>query len=517
MLGSVINNAQFAIAPSDGYTFPLNGTSYPIMGKLYVPVGLSASQVDVVVLFHGTLTEGGKPTIGQAASDMLDRFIDTNITDLNIRDKIIFSVAYPQDHISNTRQFNLSGVGTETGSFLMGDNLPYARAAVGWVKNNLNGYIAAQGGSKTIGDVYLFGHSQGGKLVSKINTLDSGIAGVIANAPGPIQFDQTCTTAGGTSCNKVATIYGNPSAPGPSDEGYYRVKCTSSGGEVLCSNAAQLTIQEVNISIITNITSAVSVIEGQSAAFTFECEGLSSINTEVSYQWEIKRTSDTSFSPIGSGHNNSIDTERIYVLRALDNQTDNGAVIRCKMTAPDVPGQVYTNECTLTVVRRFTYFADQATKVVTIGDRLSISLNPAFTGGTPAYSWEENGVYMGETGEVLVIPNIDASYNGKTYRCLITLIGCTQHEFSRNNTVFTNTVSGPTYTAPITISTTVAPSMPVFYSNETSKTGAAIGTVICIPKPADYTASGASTGDDAHRWGCARSGTAYPGAFKFFI
>ena len=39
--------------------------------------------------------------------------------------------------------------------------------------------LQAQGGTKTINDVYLFGHSQGGKLVAKINTLDTGIAGVI--------------------------------------------------------------------------------------------------------------------------------------------------------------------------------------------------------------------------------------------------------------------------------------------------------------------------------------------------
>ena len=91
----------------------------------------------------------------------------------------------------------------------MGDNLAYARAAVGWVKNSLDAYIAAQGGSKTIDDVYLFGHSQGGKLVSKINTLDTGIAGVVANAPGPIQFDQTCTAnPGNYSCSKVSAIYG---------------------------------------------------------------------------------------------------------------------------------------------------------------------------------------------------------------------------------------------------------------------------------------------------------------------
>ena len=97
----------------------------------------------------------------------------------------------------------------------MGDNLPYARAAVGWVQNSLNAYIASQGGTKTINDVYLFGHSQGGKLVAKINTLDTGIAGVISNAPGPIQFDQTCSTASNNyTCDKVAAIHGAPGGIG---------------------------------------------------------------------------------------------------------------------------------------------------------------------------------------------------------------------------------------------------------------------------------------------------------------
>lgn len=216
--GNTIANVEFAIAPSDGQTHTIGNTSYPVMGKLYVPTGLSASQVDVVVLFHGTLLQGGSSTIAEAASDMLERFVGTdttsaNYTNLNVRDKIIFSVAYPQDHIAQDRQFDLAGVGTEQADFLIGDNLPYARAAVGWVKDSLNGYISAQGGTKTIGDVYLFGHSQGGKLVSKINTLDTGIAGVIADAPGPIQFDQTCTAQpGNISCSKVSAIHGAPGA-----------------------------------------------------------------------------------------------------------------------------------------------------------------------------------------------------------------------------------------------------------------------------------------------------------------
>ena len=202
-----INNSQFTIVPSDGETHTVDSTSYPVMGSLYVPTGITSTSIDVVVAFHGTVTEGGSSTIADAAANTLTQLI--NSSNLNIRDKIIFSAAYPQDHISATRQYNLSGVGTETSTFLMGDNIVYTRAAVGWVKNSLNAYIAAQGGSKTIKDVYLFGHSQGGALVTKMNTLETGITGVVANSPGPIQFDQTCAAQpGGTSCSKVAAIYG---------------------------------------------------------------------------------------------------------------------------------------------------------------------------------------------------------------------------------------------------------------------------------------------------------------------
>ena len=204
-----ITNTQLTIVPTDGETHSIGSTSYPVMGKLYVPTGLAPSSIDVVVVFHGTVDESSSDTIQDASNTALTQFLDQN--NLNIRDKIIFSAAYPQDHISNTRQYNLDGVGTETSTFLMGDNLPYVRAAIGWVKNSLNSYMSANSISKTIGDVYLFGHSQGGALVTKVNTLDTGITRVIANAPGPIQFDETCTNSSAsssTSCQKIVSIYG---------------------------------------------------------------------------------------------------------------------------------------------------------------------------------------------------------------------------------------------------------------------------------------------------------------------
>ena len=135
-----ITNEQYVIVPADGETHTIDGTSYPVMGKLYVPTGLAASSIDVVVVFHGTVTDDGVTTIQDASETSLTQFIDSS--GVNVRDKIVFSVAYPQDHISNTLQYNLTGVGEEQSDFLMGDNLPYARAAVGWVKNSLDAYIA---------------------------------------------------------------------------------------------------------------------------------------------------------------------------------------------------------------------------------------------------------------------------------------------------------------------------------------------------------------------------------------
>ena len=207
-------NKQITLTPSDGQTYTVGATSYPVMGKLYVPTSLTTNSIDVVVVFHGTLSDTGTQTIAEASEYSLNVFLDQN--NLNVRDKIIFSAAYPQDNISQARQYGLTGVGTEQADFLMGDNLPYAQAAVRWVQNSLNGFMAANSISKTIGNVYLFGHSQGGKLVTKMNTTETGIAGVIANAPGPIQFDQTCAGGGSTSisCTKISAIHGPSTGDG---------------------------------------------------------------------------------------------------------------------------------------------------------------------------------------------------------------------------------------------------------------------------------------------------------------
>lgn len=293
-----------------------------------------------------------------------------------------------------------------------------------------------------------------------------------------------------------------------SNSGFYRVKITSFGGQIAYSNVARLLVELVNITLTRDIPTNISILEGVESAYTFQCLAVSSINTDVSYQWQIKRVGDLDFSDIGTGFNNSVDTDSTYVIRALDTVVDNNAIIRCKINAVDVPGDIYTTQCNVTVIRRFTYFADVATKRVTIGSTLTLDLNPSFTGGNPSYMWQENGVDLGETQDVLVIPNIDSSYNGRVYRCRVTLDSCTQHQYSRNNVVSTVSVTPPSeFTLSITISTVTNPSLPLYYSNETAKTGAAIGTVICIPKPAGYIEDVSAVTDDIDRWRCSRTGT----------
>jgi len=218
---TAITSQTFQIVPSNGHVWTIDGTTYPVMGAIYVPTSLTGS-VDLVVAFHGTLPDDDpdpaavatQAGIGEQALAFLNNvLIDQN--KLNLRDKIVFSAAIPQDHISKVRQYNLDGVGKEETTFLMGDNLPYARAAVAWGQNSISSWLL---GTHNItvnrANTYIFGHSQGGALAAKINTLQT-YYGVVANSPGPIQFDLACTAdPANDSCAKVAVIHGPAGSSG---------------------------------------------------------------------------------------------------------------------------------------------------------------------------------------------------------------------------------------------------------------------------------------------------------------
>ena len=204
-----------------GTTTPLiqveyNG--YPVRGYLYYPTSQgSPSNLDVVVLYHGTITDPGISPANAA-----ETFLKLALNRVNLKDKIIFSVAYPQDaipiYVSNPALASQQFPGLNFSSMLIGDNIVYAEAALLWVKNTLPTYLTENNIPKTIGKTYTFGHSQGAYLVHRLNTLHA-VDGVISNAPGPIDLLSRCSGSQNTvniSCNNInvglGTTGANPSA-----------------------------------------------------------------------------------------------------------------------------------------------------------------------------------------------------------------------------------------------------------------------------------------------------------------
>lgn len=148
--------------------------------------------MDVLMVFHGTVSNDNQ--ILTAANNTLDKF--KNILDRN--DMMIVSVAYPQENL------------------LLGDNVAFCEAALLWLKNQANEELGI-----TVEKIFLGGHSQGGYIVTRLNTMHT-TNGVIANAPGPLNLVYRCELEENGNlqpslvCSKLKNIYGttnsNPEA-----------------------------------------------------------------------------------------------------------------------------------------------------------------------------------------------------------------------------------------------------------------------------------------------------------------
>jgi hypothetical protein len=147
---------------------------------------------DVLVTYHGTVWYDS--LIVQASANVIGVF--RRILDRN--DLLIVSVAYPQENK------------------LMGDGLREAEAALLWVKHR-----AAQELDIPVRRIFLGGHSQGGYIVTRLNTMHE-TNGVIANAPGPLDLEFRCLLeergqiTASRECTLMASEFGLTSAsPGP--------------------------------------------------------------------------------------------------------------------------------------------------------------------------------------------------------------------------------------------------------------------------------------------------------------
>jgi len=146
------------------------------------------NELDVLLVFHGTVTSDTE--ILTAANNTLDKF--KGILERN--DMLIVSVAYPQEFV------------------LLGDNIVKCEAALLWLKNK-----ASQELGITIRKIFLGGHSQGGYMATRLNTMYQ-VNGVIANAPGPLnlvyrcQLEENGQIQPSAVCKKLKDVFGTMSS-----------------------------------------------------------------------------------------------------------------------------------------------------------------------------------------------------------------------------------------------------------------------------------------------------------------
>jgi pimeloyl-ACP methyl ester carboxylesterase len=142
------------------------------------------NEVDVLLVFHGTVLYD--TSLMTAENNTLDKFKGI----LDRKDMMIVSVIYPQENV------------------LLGDNIVQAEATLLWIKNKANQELGIK-----VKKVFLGGHSQGGYIVTRLNTMHQ-TNGVIANAPGPLnlvyrcQLEENGQIQSGAVCTKLRSVYG---------------------------------------------------------------------------------------------------------------------------------------------------------------------------------------------------------------------------------------------------------------------------------------------------------------------
>jgi hypothetical protein len=151
-----------------------------------------AAVKDALVLYHPTVWFDDR--IVPAAENTLENFKRLFYRD----DMLLVSVAYPQQNRE------------------IGEGLREAEAALLWVKNDASRALGV-----SVNRIFLAGHSQGAYVVTRLNTLHP-TNGVIANAPGPLDFEYRClleergSAPGSQECGLMVQRYGLASAnPAP--------------------------------------------------------------------------------------------------------------------------------------------------------------------------------------------------------------------------------------------------------------------------------------------------------------
>jgi len=448
-----ISGQDITISSTQSYT--ISGTSYPVRGVLWVPTGLSASSIDVVVCYHPTISDSAT-TILQSANNMMS-IMKNNV---GIKDKIIFCVAYPQDAVTVAQNINLL-TAAELSNFKFGDNLPYARAALLWAKNNLNGFMSSNGITKTINKVFMFGHSQGGSLVHKLNTLEQ-TNGAVANAPGPIRLDLTCSAVEAVysvniSCNKLFTAYGTANAtPLTSNQYYQRSMQPYVTGHLAPITYLQALDDPTGVIpgnpnsgqpyYMTQLTAAMTANAQPYTYISLNNNGSAADNhaafvTNNTFKQAIKTVVEsTDNSSVWNNVGNLVigQSTSTYVTPPLKRTIDNGAYYRAEISAANANNlPYYSPNSTGAILNVFNwlYISSQpAQSVVFVNQVASFAVAAIASTSTLtiSYQWQyktpssatwinltNNAQINGATTNLLIISNVTLSMNNFEFRCVV--------------------------------------------------------------------------------------------------
>ena len=187
-LGAFTDFAPVVVAAVQG-TRTITYGGVPVQVVIHMP---SAPVREALVLYHGTVWFDDR--ILPAAQNTLESFKRLLLRD----DTLLVSVAYPQQNRE------------------IGEGLREAQAALLWVQNEASRVLGV-----SIQRVFMAGHSQGAYLVTRLNTMHR-TDGVIASAPGPLDFEYRCLleerggAPGSEECGLMSPRYGLPSVnPAP--------------------------------------------------------------------------------------------------------------------------------------------------------------------------------------------------------------------------------------------------------------------------------------------------------------
>lgn len=174
------------ITPSPAYQI-IKNISYNRVSVDVVIDKPEGAEFDVLLVFHGTV--GYDSLIMQAANNTFNGY--KNIPDRD--DFMIVSAVYPEEGL------------------LFGYNIKQCEAALLWLKND-----ASEDLQTNIQKIFLTGHSRGGYLVTRLNTMHAS-DGVIANAPGSLNLifryglEENGQIPGGLVCTLLDSEHGMPS------------------------------------------------------------------------------------------------------------------------------------------------------------------------------------------------------------------------------------------------------------------------------------------------------------------